>query len=140
MSKAMDFLWLMMRNDQKMDCFTSATIISDCASVMTLERGMEIHAFRIKSQLEPDVVVDGALVDMYSKCGRIDYSSMVFRSMPLKNEFSWNSMISGYESKTLTMSPLSRLYTLAAMLAWSWISWDELVCPGKWKSSSQECQ
>ncbi|XP_020277153.1 putative pentatricopeptide repeat-containing protein At5g09950 [Asparagus officinalis] len=96
LSKAMDFLWFMMQNDQNMDSFTFATVISACASIATLNRGMEIHAFRLRSQLESDVVVDSALVDMYSKCGRIDYASKAFRLMPVKNEFSWNSMISGY--------------------------------------------
>ncbi|URD90898.1 repeat-containing protein [Musa troglodytarum] len=33
---------------------------------------------------------------MYGKSGRIDYASRVFESMNSRNEFSWNSMISGY--------------------------------------------
>ncbi|KAH7652013.1 TPR-like protein [Dioscorea alata] len=96
MAKVMDFVWLMVHNGQKMDCFTVATVLSACASAVTLKHGMELHAFSIRSLSETDVVLDSALVDMYSKCGRIDYASTVFRSMPLKNEFSWNSMISGY--------------------------------------------
>ncbi|KAG0483108.1 hypothetical protein HPP92_011192 [Vanilla planifolia] len=96
LSKAMDFVWLMMHNGQNMDCFTFTTVLSACSSVAALERGMEIHAFGIRSHLESDVVVDSALVDMYSKCGRIDYAWQVFSLMPLKNEFSWNAMISGY--------------------------------------------
>ncbi|XP_020105353.1 putative pentatricopeptide repeat-containing protein At5g09950 [Ananas comosus] len=96
LQKAMDFVWFMMNSGQKMDCFTFATVLSACASVAALERGMEIHAFGIKSSLESDVVVDSALVDMYSKCGRIDYASRVFSFMNIRNEFSWNSMISGY--------------------------------------------
>ncbi|KAJ0960501.1 hypothetical protein J5N97_001636 [Dioscorea zingiberensis] len=96
LGKAMDFVWLMVHNEQKMDCFTVATVLSACASVAALERGMELHVFSIRSLSETDVVLDSALVDMYSKCGRIDYASRVFRAMPLKNEFSWNSIISGY--------------------------------------------
>ncbi|XP_073008085.1 putative pentatricopeptide repeat-containing protein At5g09950 [Typha latifolia] len=96
LQKAMDFVWLMMHSGQKMDCFTFATVLSACASIAALGRGMEIHAFGIRSYLESDVVVESALVDMYSKCGRIDYASRVFRIMNIKNEFSWNSMISGY--------------------------------------------
>ncbi|KAL0907758.1 hypothetical protein M5K25_022193 [Dendrobium thyrsiflorum] len=95
-SKAMDLVWLMIHNDQKMDCFTFTTVLSACSSVAALERGMEIHAFGIRTQLESDVVVESALVDMYSKCGRIDYASKVFNFMPLKNEYTWNAMISGY--------------------------------------------
>ncbi|OVA09178.1 Pentatricopeptide repeat [Macleaya cordata] len=94
--KAMDLVWFMMQKGQRLDCFTFATVLSACASVAALERGMEIHARGIRACLESDVVVGSALVDMYSKSGRIDYALRVFHLMPLKNEFSWNSMISGY--------------------------------------------
>ncbi|WOK93063.1 hypothetical protein Cni_G01756 [Canna indica] len=96
MQKAMDFVWFMIHSGFKMDCFTFATVLSACASVAALERGMELHAFGIRSHSEIDVVVGSALVDMYAKCGRIDYASKVFESMNVRNEFSWNSMISGY--------------------------------------------
>ncbi|XP_077233410.1 tetratricopeptide repeat (TPR)-like superfamily protein [Tasmannia lanceolata] len=94
--KAMDFLWFMMQKGQKMDCFTYASVLSACASIAALQRGMELHARGIRACLGSDVVVESALVDMYSKCGRIDYASTIFGLMPLRNEFSWNSMISGY--------------------------------------------
>uniref|UniRef100_A0A453EZS7 DYW domain-containing protein n=1 Tax=Aegilops tauschii subsp. strangulata TaxID=200361 RepID=A0A453EZS7_AEGTS len=96
LQEAIDSVWLMMHSDQVMDCCTFSIVLNACASVAALERGMEMHAFGIRSQLESDVVVESALVDMYSKCGKIGYASKVFSSMNQKNEFSWNSMISGY--------------------------------------------
>lgn len=96
LSKAMDLVWFMLQRGQRLDCFTFATVLSACASVATLERGMEIHASAIRVCLESDVVVGSALVDMYSKCGRIDYASRFFELMPVRNVYSWNSMISGY--------------------------------------------
>jgi pentatricopeptide repeat protein len=93
---AMDCVWLMVHSDQVMDCCTFSIILNACASVAALERGMEIHAYGIRSHLGLDVVVESALVDMYSKSGRVDYASKVFNSMTQRNEFSWNSMISGY--------------------------------------------
>ncbi|KAF6142975.1 hypothetical protein GIB67_014542 [Kingdonia uniflora] len=95
-SKAMDVVWFMMQKGQTLDVFTFATVLSACASVATLERGMEIHARGIRACLESDVVVGSTLVDMYSKCGRDDYALSVFKMMPFKNGFSWNSMISGF--------------------------------------------
>ncbi|CAL4962899.1 unnamed protein product [Urochloa decumbens] len=96
LQEAMDCVWLMVHTGQMLDCCTFSIILNACASVAALERGMEMHAFGIKSHLESDVVVESALVDMYSKCGRLDYASKVFNSMTKRNEFSWNSMISGY--------------------------------------------
>lgn len=94
--QAMDLVWLMLQKGQRLDCFTFATVLSACASVATLERGMEVHACGIRAFLDFDVVIGSALVDMYSKCGRIDYASRFFKLMPIRNVYSWNSMISGY--------------------------------------------
>ncbi|PRQ52495.1 putative tetratricopeptide-like helical domain, DYW domain-containing protein [Rosa chinensis] len=94
--KAMDLVWFMMQRGQRLDSFTFATVLSACASVATLERGMEVHASAIRACLKSDVVVGSALVDMYSKCGRIDYASRFFKLMPVRNVYSWNSLISGY--------------------------------------------
>ncbi|KAL9244810.1 hypothetical protein vseg_018536 [Gypsophila vaccaria] len=96
LSDAMDLVWLMMQNGRRLDHFIFATVLSACASVATLERGMEVHACEIRAGLESDVVVGSAIVDMYAKCGRIDYASRFFELMPMKNVYSWNSMISGY--------------------------------------------
>ncbi|KAM0072812.1 putative tetratricopeptide-like helical domain superfamily, DYW domain-containing protein [Helianthus debilis subsp. tardiflorus] len=96
LNKAMDLVKLMLTNGQRLDCFTFASVLSACASVATLERGMEVHACAIRAYVDADVVVGSALVDMYSKCGRIDYASRFFNLMPVKNVYSWNSMISGY--------------------------------------------
>ncbi|KAF3443256.1 hypothetical protein FNV43_RR12938 [Rhamnella rubrinervis] len=56
---------------------------------------MEVHACSIRACLESDVVVGSALIEMYSKCGRVDYASRFFELMPSRNVYSWNSMISG---------------------------------------------
>ncbi|XP_010542028.1 PREDICTED: putative pentatricopeptide repeat-containing protein At5g09950 [Tarenaya hassleriana] len=93
--KAMDLVWSLMRG-QGLDSFTYATVLSACASVATLERGMEVHACSVRACVESDVVVGSALVDMYAKCGRVDYAFRFFDMMPVRNVYSWNSMISGY--------------------------------------------
>ncbi|KAI3473251.1 hypothetical protein Pfo_030543 [Paulownia fortunei] len=94
--EAMNLVWLMLHNGQRLDCFTFATVFSACASVATLEHGMEVHACATRACLVSDVVIGSALVDMYAKCGRIDYASRFFELMPVRNVYSWNSMISGY--------------------------------------------
>ncbi|XP_038694889.1 putative pentatricopeptide repeat-containing protein At5g09950 [Tripterygium wilfordii] len=94
--EAVDLVRFMMQRGQRLDGFTFATVLSACASEATLERGMEVHACAIRACLEYDVVVGSALVDMYSKCGRIDYALRFFNTMPVRNIYSWNSMISGY--------------------------------------------
>ncbi|KAF9615936.1 hypothetical protein IFM89_027185 [Coptis chinensis] len=43
-----------------------------------------------------DTSICKALVDMYSKCGRIDFAKEVFNRMPKRDIISWNAMIAGY--------------------------------------------
>ncbi|KZV30062.1 pentatricopeptide repeat-containing protein [Dorcoceras hygrometricum] len=94
--KAMDAVWFMLQTGQRLDRYTFATVLSACASVATLEHGMEVHACSTRACLDADVVIGSALIDMYAKCGRIEYASRVFYSMPHQNIYSWNSMISSY--------------------------------------------
>ncbi|KAK0589751.1 hypothetical protein LWI29_018058 [Acer saccharum] len=53
-------------------------------------------------------------VDMYSKCGRIEYALRFFDMMPIRNVHSWNSMILGYAchghgDKALRLFPRMKL-------------------------------
>ncbi|XP_075502282.1 putative pentatricopeptide repeat-containing protein At5g09950 [Primulina tabacum] len=94
--KAMDAVWFMLHSGQRLDCYTFATVLSACASLATLVHGMEVHACSTRACLDADVVIGSALIDMYAKCGRIEYASRVFNLMPHRNIYSWNSMISSY--------------------------------------------
>ncbi|KAL4200892.1 hypothetical protein AMTRI_Chr02g255900 [Amborella trichopoda] len=94
--KAMEVLQTMIQKGIRMDHFTYASTLSACALIAALEQGMQIHASCIRASLGFDVVVESSVLDMYAKCGRIDYASKAFNLMSLRNEFSWNSMISGY--------------------------------------------
>ncbi|TQE01886.1 hypothetical protein C1H46_012510 [Malus baccata] len=75
---------------------TLTTVISSCARLLDLERGMEIHKGLIKNRLILDSVVCSAVVDMYGKCGCLDMAKEVFEQIPIKNVISWNFMITAY--------------------------------------------
>jgi pentatricopeptide repeat protein len=46
--------------------------------------------------LEENVYVGTSIVDMYSKCGRVEMASRAFRKIKEKNILSWSAMITGY--------------------------------------------
>ncbi|XP_068666702.1 pentatricopeptide repeat-containing protein At1g11290, chloroplastic-like [Aristolochia californica] len=75
---------------------TITSIISVCAGTSSLKQGREIHLWAFKNGLEGQTFVGSALIDMYSKCGRIIEAQRVFDLMQEKNSVSWNSLISGY--------------------------------------------
>ncbi|KAL3513764.1 hypothetical protein ACH5RR_026481 [Cinchona calisaya] len=75
--------------------FTFATLLASCANTFTLEPGKQIHGFMIRNDYEMDIVITGALVDMYSKCRCIDYALGIFRVADWSDVILWNSMILG---------------------------------------------
>ncbi|KAL6900737.1 hypothetical protein ACP4OV_005413 [Aristida adscensionis] len=60
-----------------------------------LAPGKEIHARVVKMRAHGpvDAVVENGVLDMYARCGSIDYARRVFGVMLVRNIVSWNSMM-----------------------------------------------
>ncbi|KAJ8620659.1 hypothetical protein MRB53_029188 [Persea americana] len=76
---------------------TIVSILPACAQSVTLSHGRTVHGYIVRSGLGcNDLFVANALMDMYVKCGRMDYAEHVFRRLPKMDVVSWNTMIQGY--------------------------------------------
>ncbi|CAN4121143.1 unnamed protein product [Withania somnifera] len=75
--------------------FTFATLLAVCANIFAREQGKQIHGFMLRNGYDLDIVISGALVDMYSKCRCLDYALSVFIGTPLKDVVLWNSLLLG---------------------------------------------
>ncbi|KAF8096849.1 hypothetical protein N665_0299s0013 [Sinapis alba] len=78
------------------DKFTYATVLDTCANLASAGLGKQIHAQVIKKELQSDVYVCSTLVDMYSKCGDLHDSRLMFEKAQKRDFVTWNAMISGY--------------------------------------------
>ena len=76
--------------------FTFAIILKACADSLVLELGKAVHANVITSQLDLDVSLWNALIDLYAICRRIDDAFCVFNKMPERDLVSWNAILAGY--------------------------------------------
>jgi len=76
--------------------YTFSMVLKACVGLMDLSKGREVHALINKMGFQADVLVCNALVDMYCKCGKIQYARKLFDKMSNKDVASWTSMISGY--------------------------------------------
>ncbi|KAI3408038.1 uncharacterized protein J3R85_020519 [Psidium guajava] len=94
--EALNFFMRMHSEGMEMDQFTFSSILSGIGSLAALSWGIAIHCCTSKYGLDLSVVVGSALVDMYSKCGRVEDAESMFVSLPHRNLITWNAMISGF--------------------------------------------
>ncbi|KGN47194.1 pentatricopeptide repeat-containing protein At4g15720 [Cucumis sativus] len=70
-----------------------ASVISACASLGRLVSGKVMHGAAISLGCDSSEVVASVLVDMYAKCGSLDYSDKVFNRISNPSVIPYTSMI-----------------------------------------------
>ncbi|KAI0491546.1 hypothetical protein KFK09_025806 [Dendrobium nobile] len=69
--------------------------VSACSQLRALEHGRSVHRYIETLGIHTGVILGSALVDMYGKCGGIKEAIQVFNTMPERNIYTWNSIITG---------------------------------------------
>ncbi|PON49462.1 DYW domain containing protein [Parasponia andersonii] len=75
---------------------TFASIMPAVAYLSALREGMSFHGCILKMGILSNTLVRNSLIDMYAKCGRLDFSEKCFSEMEQKDTVSWNAMVAGY--------------------------------------------
>ena len=70
--------------------------ISACANLASIKQGKEIHGLLVRKHFHTHLFAANSLLDLYTKCGRMDLASKVFDYIQDKDVASWNNMILGY--------------------------------------------
>ncbi|KAK4604090.1 hypothetical protein RGQ29_012556 [Quercus rubra] len=94
--KALRMFYEMRDSGVEMDHFTFSMVIRICTRLASLEHAKQAHASLVRHGFGLDIVANTALVDFYSKWGRMEDACHVFDKMPQKNVISWNALIAGY--------------------------------------------
>ncbi|BFG21298.1 hypothetical protein CerSpe_075720 [Prunus speciosa] len=88
---------LRMRNEGVMpDAATMLGILPLCSLLAAKQQGKEIHGCIFRLGFHSDVPVGNALIEMYSSCGSLENSVLVFEHMKKKDVVTYTSMISAY--------------------------------------------
>ncbi|KAF5449027.1 hypothetical protein F2P56_029515 [Juglans regia] len=80
----------------KPDRISMISALGACSLDCCLQSGKEIHCRVLRCGFELDYMVQTSLIDMYGKCGRMDYAERLFDRISPRNIVAWNAMIGGY--------------------------------------------
>ncbi|KAF6155512.1 hypothetical protein GIB67_017867 [Kingdonia uniflora] len=119
---------LMVHQGFQPDKFLLPTVLKACAVLKVLRVGRIVHGFVVRRKLELDVFVGNALIDMYSNCGDLGSSRVVFDTIPKRDVVSWTSLISAYMNVGL-LDEVRNVYELMQLsgMKLDVISWNSLV-------------
>lgn len=78
------------------DTTTMVNLITACGRSGRLKEGRSAHGFLIRTAMKSSVFINTALIDMYSKCHRVEVACRVFENMAEKNLVCLNAMILGH--------------------------------------------
>ncbi|XP_039135807.1 pentatricopeptide repeat-containing protein At3g03580 [Dioscorea cayenensis subsp. rotundata] len=88
-------LFRLMKSEAETDVVTTMTLVSMCSELVNLRQGEGLHCNVIKTGIHPNLLVQNALINMYSKCDSLENALKEFESMTMRDTISWNTMISG---------------------------------------------
>lgn len=95
---------------------TMVGVLSTCGKSARLKEGRSVHGFLIRTSLRLSIILDTSLIDMYSKCQKVELARRLFDSMSYRNLICWNAMILGH---CIHGNPEDGLNLFAEMKNWS---------------------
>ncbi|XP_054780638.1 pentatricopeptide repeat-containing protein At5g04780, mitochondrial-like isoform X1 [Prosopis cineraria] len=93
---ALSCLREMILNEVKIESMVVPSVLNACGREGDLIKGKEVHGHIVKGMFNVDAAIGNALIDMYGKCGCLNYSEKVFKTMTDVNLVTWTAMISSY--------------------------------------------
>ncbi|KAL2938650.1 hypothetical protein RDABS01_022099 [Bienertia sinuspersici] len=91
------------------DEFTCSTVITCCTNLRNLEKGKQVFVLCIKSGFLCNSIISSAIIDLFSKCNRLENSVQLFKELDRWDSAVCNSMISSYTSHDFSDSAIQLL-------------------------------
>ncbi|ERM99184.1 pentatricopeptide repeat-containing protein At4g35130, chloroplastic [Amborella trichopoda] len=80
----------------KPDHITVVMAIIAVAEMRAVVLGKQLHAHSVRNCIAYEVTVQNSLIDMYSKCGDLEKSHLIFEKLSNKTVVSWSCIVQGY--------------------------------------------
>ncbi|KNA21571.1 hypothetical protein SOVF_041960 [Spinacia oleracea] len=93
--------------DIEPDEFTFSSVIAGCARLGVLDHALWIHGLLAEKEIALNGILLSAIIDMYSKCGKIEIAKEIFDGYRGSSVSVWNSMITGLAVHGLVTDAIS---------------------------------
>ncbi|KAK9153289.1 hypothetical protein Sjap_000769 [Stephania japonica] len=80
------------------DHFVFPKVFKACSELRNRKVGKEVYEYMMSIGFEGNPFVKKSVLDMFIKCGMMDFARKLFEEMEFKDVVVWNMMISGYAS------------------------------------------
>ncbi|XP_059642791.1 pentatricopeptide repeat-containing protein At5g50990 [Cornus florida] len=105
--EAFSILQEMLSSNVEPDGYTFSSVITACARLGALDHAKWIHGLMIEKKIELNYILCSALIDMYSKCGRIESAKEIFDRIQSRHVSVWNAMINGLAVHGLALDAIA---------------------------------
>ncbi|XP_054805878.1 pentatricopeptide repeat-containing protein At5g59600 [Prosopis cineraria] len=112
----------------KPNVFVIPSVLKACGHLCDLKTGEKIHGVILKCSFELDAFVSTALIDMYSKCARVEEARKMFDGMLEKDLVALNATVSGYAQQGLAKEALILVESMRMLgMKPNVITWNTLI-------------
>ncbi|KAK8934316.1 Pentatricopeptide repeat-containing protein [Platanthera zijinensis] len=86
----------MMRTGFSASITTMVSMVTACGRLGAIKDGKSLHGHSIRNFSHQNLILGTALLDLYSRCGKVEIAKIVFDGIGEKNLVCWNAMIHGH--------------------------------------------
>lgn len=81
--------------DHELGALNLVNVLTACAELGALETGEWVRLFLDRNNINVNVSIGNALIDMYAKCGTIGNAMWIFDKMHQRDKYTWNTIFAG---------------------------------------------
>ncbi|KAL6844379.1 hypothetical protein ACP4OV_026052 [Aristida adscensionis] len=127
LERALENFSLMVRTGLMPTESTLSAVLSGCGRTRDSRHGRALHGWVVKSEeLDPDLPLQNALLDMYCCCGDMGTALHVFKRIETPDLVSWNTLIAGFSGLSDGWSAMDAFVQLKA------VSFSERLVPDEY--------
>ncbi|KAJ6309800.1 hypothetical protein OIU76_014690 [Salix suchowensis] len=91
---------------------TFSILFRECGKLLNLDLGLQFCCLALHFGLFDEANITSALINMFSRCGKMEMAYLVFKSKVSENVIIWNELISGYKLNCCDAEALKTFYDL----------------------------